>query len=59
MVRAMACFDTGTHDSHAEAASFVKAIEEIAYRMKFINIDQLKKAAEKLENPHKAAIFHD
>jgi glucose-1-phosphate thymidylyltransferase len=56
--RGFAWLDTGTHDSLADAGSFVKAIEdrqglkiscieEIAYRMNFINKDQFMLLAEK------------
>jgi len=57
MGRGFAWLDTGTHDSLADATSYVKAIqdrqdlkiaciEEIAFRMGFIDIQQLKKLAE-------------
>ena len=59
MGRGTAWFDTGTHDSLLEAADFVQAIqsrqglfiscvEEIAYRMGFIDEKQLLKLAEPL-----------
>lgn len=59
MGRGFAWLDTGTHDSMHEASTFVKiiedrvglkisCIEEIAYKMKFIDADQLKKIAEPL-----------
>ncbi len=58
MSRGFAWLDTGTHESLTEATEFVKAvqkrtslkiacIEEIAYRMKFINKSQLLEVAEK------------
>ena len=60
MGRGYAWLDTGTHDSLAEAAFFVKAIqdrqglkisclEEIAWRMKFIDRQQLATLAERLK----------
>ena len=56
----MAWLDTGTHDSLLEAANFiatienrqglkVACIEEIAYRMKYIDRDQLLSLAEPLK----------
>ncbi len=58
--RGFAWLDTGTHDSLAEATAFVKTIqdrqglkisclEEIAWRMGFINDAQLRTAAERLQ----------
>ena len=58
MGRGMAWLDTGTHDSLIEAGSFIQTIEkrqglkiacleEIAYRMKFINASQLDTMANK------------
>jgi len=58
MGRGMAWLDTGTHDSLIEAGSFIQTIEkrqglkiacleEIAYRMKFINATQLESMANK------------
>jgi glucose-1-phosphate thymidylyltransferase len=59
--RGTAWLDTGTHDSLLEAAEFVRVIEErqglkigcieeIAFRMNFINADQLKSLVEPLVN---------
>lgn len=58
--RGMAWLDTGTHDSLLEAANFISTIEnrqglmvacieEIAFRMKFIDRDQLLQLAEPLK----------
>ena len=58
MGRGYAWLDTGTHDSLAEAGAFIKAIEdrqglkvacleEIAFRMKYIDIEGFKKVSEK------------
>ena len=58
MGRGMAWLDTGTHDSLIEAGSFIQTIEkrqglkiacleEIAYRMRFINAAQLDVMANK------------
>ncbi len=55
--RGFAWLDTGTHDSLLEAGNFIESIEsrkglkvacieEIAYRMKYIDADQVKKLAE-------------
>ena len=54
--RGMTWFDTGTHDALLEASNYVEAIqnrqgfyiaciEEIAYRKKWITVEQLKKLA--------------
>ena len=59
--RGYAWLDTGTHDSLLEASQFVQTlekrqgvkiscIEEIAYRMRFIDKDGLVKLAEKMKN---------
>jgi glucose-1-phosphate thymidylyltransferase len=60
MGRGFAWLDTGTHTSLVDATQFVKTIEdrqglkiscveEIAYRMGYINAEQLKKIAEPLK----------
>jgi glucose-1-phosphate thymidylyltransferase len=60
MGRGYAWLDTGTHDSLAEATAYIKTIqerqglkisciEEIAYRMKFIDKEQFLKLAEALK----------
>jgi glucose-1-phosphate thymidylyltransferase len=59
--RGFAWLDTGTYDSLMEAGQFIETIEkrqglkvacieEIAYRMKYIDREQLKKLAEPLKN---------
>ena len=58
--RGFAWLDTGTHDSLMEAGQFIETIEkrqglkvacleEIAYRMKYIDAEQVKKLAEPLK----------
>jgi len=58
--RGFAWLDTGTHDSLMEAGQFIETIEkrqglkvacleEIAYRMKYINAEQVRKLAEPLK----------
>jgi glucose-1-phosphate thymidylyltransferase len=58
--RGFAWLDTGTHESLMEAGRFIEAIEkrqglkvacleEIAYRMKYIDLTQVKKLAESLK----------
>ena len=60
MGRGYAWLDTGTHDSLLDASSFVATIEkqqnlkvacleEIAYRMGYIDLNQLKKLAQPLK----------
>ena len=57
--RGFAWLDTGTHDSLLEAGQFIESIEkrkglkvgcleEIAYRMEYINVEQVKKLANPL-----------
>ena len=57
--RGFAWFDTGTHDALLEAGQFIEAIEkreglkvacleEIAFRMKYINTEQVRKLAQPL-----------
>jgi len=57
--RGFAWLDTGTHDSLMEASSFIETIEkrqglkvacieEIAYRMGYIDVDQIRRLAEPL-----------
>ena len=61
MGRGMAWLDTGTHDSLLQAADFVKTLEErqglkvacpeeIAYRMGYIDAEQVVRLAEPLRN---------
>ena len=58
--RGFTWLDTGTHDSLLEAGNFIESIEsqkgfkvacleEIAYRMNYINADQVRKLAEPLK----------
>ena len=58
--RGFAWLDTGTHDSLMEAGQFIETIEkrqglkvacleEIAYRMKYISAEQVRKLAEPLK----------
>ncbi len=60
MGRGIAWLDTGTHESLLQASNFIQAIEErqglrvacleeIAHRMGYIDIDQVKRLAEKLK----------
>ena len=60
MGRGFAWLDTGTHDSLLEAGQFIESIEkrkglkvacleEIAYRMEYINAEQVKKLAQPLK----------
>ena len=59
--RGFAWLDTGTHDSLMEAGQFIETIEkrqglkvacleEIAYKMRYINAEQVRKLAEPLKN---------
>ena len=61
MGRGFAWLDTGTHDSLLEASQFVQTlekrqgmkiscIEEIAFRMGYIDKDQLRYLGEKMKN---------
>ena len=61
--RGVVWLDTGTHDSLLEASAFVQTIqkrqgmivacpEEIAYRMKFIDAEQLSKLSAELRNEY-------
>ena len=61
MGRGFTWLDTGTHDSLLEASNFIHTIEkhsglkvacleEIAFRMKYINAQQVRKLAELLKN---------
>ncbi|MBT7624580.1 MAG: glucose-1-phosphate thymidylyltransferase, partial [Flavobacteriaceae bacterium] len=61
MSRGYAWLDTGTHDSLLEASQFVQTIEkrqgmkiscieEIAYRMGYIDSNQIKKLSDKMSN---------
>jgi len=68
--RGMAWLDTGTHGSLIDAANFVKVVEErqglkiscpeeIAYRMGFIQADQLERLAERLkQNSYGQYLLH-
>ena len=58
--RGFAWLDTGTHDSLLEAGQFIESIEkrkglkvacleEIAFRMEYINAEQVKKLAQPLK----------
>ena len=58
--RGFAWLDTGTHDSLLEAGQFIESIEkrkglkvacleEIAYRMEYIDAEQVKKLAQPLK----------
>ena len=59
--RGMAWLDTGTHEALLQASTFIQAIEErqglkvacleeVAYKMGFIDVAQLERAAQKIEN---------
>ena len=66
--RGFAWLDTGTHDSLMQAGQFIETIEkrqglkvacleEIAYRMKYINAEQVRKLAEPLKKMDMVSIF--
>jgi len=68
--RGMAWLDTGTHDGLLEASNFVEAIqkrqglyisciEEIAYRLDYIDSEQLKKLAEPLMKTNYGKYLYD
>lgn len=68
--RGMAWLDTGTHESLLQASQFVETIEsrqglkiacleEIAFRMGFIQLDTLKMHAEKLSSSQYGAYLQD
>ena len=61
--RGYAWLDTGTHEALTEATEFIKAIEkrtslkvacieEIAWRMKFINTNELREIANEMNNEY-------
>ena len=68
--RGFAWLDTGTHDSLMEACQFIETIEkrqglkvacleEIAYKMGYINVKQFKNLAESLQkNPYKKYLLN-
>jgi glucose-1-phosphate thymidylyltransferase len=69
LTRGVAWLDAGTHESLLQAANFVQAVEErqglmiscpeeIAYRMGFINLDQLRQQAERLPKNSYGAYLH-
>jgi glucose-1-phosphate thymidylyltransferase len=68
--RGTAWLDTGTHESLLQAATFIEAIEqrqglkvacieEIAYRMKYINAAQLEQLAQPMRNNNYGAYLLD
>ncbi len=69
MGRGYAWLDTGTHQSFLDASTFVKTIEErqglkiacveeIAYRLKFIDLDGLRKATEPVSKSSYGEYLH-